>query len=98
MHQCVDVPKLLSVLRVEGCQPLNIRNEEVNQLAAKLAARKNISKTEAVKLALMKELQLTDKEVSLEERIRPIQDKIASYPDTGFKADKAFFDDLSGDY
>jgi len=32
--------------------PLNVRSEEVNQLAEKLAARKKINKTEAVKLAL----------------------------------------------
>ena len=31
--------------------PLNIRNEAVNELATKLAARKHITKTEAVKLA-----------------------------------------------
>ncbi len=36
--------------------PLSIRNEEVNQLARKLAARKHINKTDAVKLALENEL------------------------------------------
>jgi len=79
--------------------PLNIRNEEVNELATKLAARKNISKTEAVKLALEKELRLTDKEVPLLERIKIIQDRLATYPDReGVVIDKAFFDELSGDY
>ncbi|CAN7605938.1 type II toxin-antitoxin system VapB family antitoxin [Phyllobacterium sp. LjRoot231] len=78
--------------------PLNIRNEEVNELATKLAARKHITKTEAVRLALERELQLTDKEVPLLERIKIIQDRLAAYPDTGFKADKAFYDELSGDY
>lgn len=32
--------------------PLNIRNEVVNQLAKKLATRKHLNKTEAVKIAL----------------------------------------------
>ena len=32
--------------------PLNIRNEAVNQLAKKLAVRKHLNKTEAVKVAL----------------------------------------------
>lgn len=52
--------------------PLYIRNEEVIQLAAQLAARKHISKTQAVKLALERELQRTDAEVPLLERIKPI--------------------------
>lgn len=78
--------------------PLNIRNEEVNALATKLAARKHISKTEAVKLALEKELRQTDEEVPLWERLRPLREKMATYEKTGFKADKAFFDELSGDY
>ncbi|MEP7455813.1 type II toxin-antitoxin system VapB family antitoxin [Phyllobacterium sp. SB3] len=78
--------------------PLNIRNEEVNQLATKLAARKHISKTEAVKIALEKELLRTEKETPLLKRLQPLLDEIAAYPDTGVKLDKAFFDELSGDY
>jgi antitoxin VapB len=38
-----------------------------------------------------------DDTVPLRERIRDIQDRIAAYPDTGLEADKAFFDELSGD-
>jgi antitoxin VapB len=78
--------------------PLNIRNEAVNELATKLAARKHITKTEAVKLALERELQRTDKEVPLLERLKPLLDKMATYEKTGFVADKAFYDELSGDY
>ena len=77
--------------------PLNIRNEAVNKLARKLAARKRVNKTEAVKIALENELRRMDDAVPLRERIRDIQDRIASYPDTGLEADKAFFDALSGD-
>ena len=36
--------------------PLNIRNEAVNQLAGKLAARTRTTKTEAVKIALRNEV------------------------------------------
>jgi antitoxin VapB len=77
--------------------PLNIRNEAVNRLAKKLAARKRVNKTEAVKIALENELRRMDDTVPLRERIRDIQDRIAAYPDTGLEADKAFFDELSGD-
>ncbi len=77
--------------------PLNIRDEEVNQLAAKLAAHTGLTKTEAVKRALQHELRLFDKTLPLKERIRPIQERIAARPSTGLDADKAFFDELSGD-
>lgn len=78
--------------------PLNIRNEQVNELAEKLAARTNLNKTEAVKLALTNELRRADEAVPLWERLKPLREKIAAYPDSGLAADKAFFDELSGDY
>jgi len=77
--------------------PLNIRNEEVNQLAEKLAARKHVNKTEAVKLALENELHRLDEALPLRERLRPLQQRVLARPATGLLADKAFYDDLSGD-
>ena len=77
--------------------PLNIRNEEVNQLAEKLAARKGINKTEAVKLALENELRRIEQAMPLRERLRPLQDRVLARPATGLEADKAFFDALSGE-
>lgn len=77
--------------------PLNIRSEEVNALAQKLAARKRISKTDAVKLALQNELRREEQAEPLRERLRPIQQRIRARPDTGLEADKAFFDALSGE-
>lgn len=77
--------------------PLNIRSEEVNQLAEKLAKARRTTKTEAVKLALVKALEQEEKKPSLAERIKDIQDRIASYPETGLKADKAYRDSLYED-
>lgn len=77
--------------------PLNIRNEEVNKLARKLAARKHISKTAAVKLALENELRRTDQALPLRERLRPLQQRVRAWPATGLEADKEFYDELSGD-
>ena len=77
--------------------PLNIRNEEVNQLAEKLAARRHVNKTEAVKLALENELHRLDEALPLRERLRPLQQRVLGRPATGLQADKAFYDDLSGD-
>lgn len=78
--------------------PLNIRNEEVNQLAERLAARKRLNKTEAVKEALQNELRREEEQIPLWERLQPLRETIASRPDTGQQADKEFFDELSGDY
>lgn len=78
--------------------PLNIRSEEVNRLADKLAAVARVSKTEAVRIALVNELERRDRSLAeFLSRIKPIQDRIASYPDTGLKADKTFFDSLYDD-
>jgi antitoxin VapB len=75
---------------------LNIRNDAVNRLAAKLAARKRVTKTDAVRLALENELRRLDEAVPLRERLRSIQARVLGRPATGLPADKAFYDELSG--
>jgi antitoxin VapB len=77
--------------------PLNIRSETVNQLAEKLAARARMNKTDAVRMALENELQRLDAAVPLRERLRPLQERVLRRPATGLEADKAFYDQLSGD-
>ena len=77
--------------------PLNIRNEAVNRLAERLAARVRLSKSDAVKLALESELRRLDETVPLRERLRPLQSRILARPATGLEADKAFYDDLGGE-
>ncbi|MGO9059692.1 MAG: type II toxin-antitoxin system VapB family antitoxin [Candidatus Binataceae bacterium] len=77
--------------------PVNIRNDAVNQLAKKLAVRKNVNKIEAVKLALENELRRMDEALPLRERLRSLQDRVLARPATGLEADKAFYDELSGD-
>jgi antitoxin VapB len=75
---------------------LNIRNEVVNQLAERLAARRQINKTDAVRIALENELRRLDEAVPLRDRLRPLQQRVLSRPATGLEADKAFYDELSG--
>jgi antitoxin VapB len=77
--------------------PLNIRSETVNELAEQLAERKRITKTDAVRIALENELRRLDEVVPLKERLRPLQDRILGRPATGLRADKAFYDSISGD-
>jgi antitoxin VapB len=76
---------------------LQIRNERVVALAAKLAAIRRTSKTEAVLRALENELARIESAKTLAERLRPIQERIAGRPATGLEADKAFYDDLNGE-
>ncbi|MFO1084034.1 MAG: type II toxin-antitoxin system VapB family antitoxin [Reyranellaceae bacterium] len=77
--------------------PLIIPDENVDRLAEALAHRLRLTKTEAVKVALENELNRRDRAVPLRERPRPLQDRVQKWPATGLKADKEFFDDLSGD-
>ncbi|MCX7363509.1 MAG: type II toxin-antitoxin system VapB family antitoxin [Alphaproteobacteria bacterium] len=74
---------------------LNIRSEEVNRLAERLAARKKLSKTAAVKLALENELRRLDEAVPLKTRLRAIQERVRKRPATGREAHKAFYAGLS---
>lgn len=77
---------------------LNIRSEEVNRLATELAERHKVTKTEAVRLALANELERQHAGKSLRERLEPVLTRVAAYPKTGLPADKAFFDEINGDY
>jgi antitoxin VapB len=75
----------------EAAMALHIRDEETDRLVRSLAEIKRIGLTEAVKLAVSNEI----KRVPLQERIRPIQERLAKVPRTGLKADKAFYDSLN---
>ena len=80
-----------------GGPVLQIRNQRVVELAEKLAAIRRSTKTEAVRQALENALARIEGAQTLEERLRPIQDRIARRPATGLEADKAFYDDMSGE-
>ena len=75
--------------------PLNIRSEEVNRLAEKLAGRQRLNKTEAVRLALEHELRRLDEATPLRERVMPLQKRVLARPATGLEADKASYDLLA---
>lgn len=76
---------------------LTIESEEIDLLAERLAAVTHVDKAEAVRMALANELQRRGASLPLAERIRPIQDAFARWPKTGQKADKTFFDEMSGE-
>jgi hypothetical protein len=56
---------------------LQIRNRRVVELAAKLAATRRSTKTEAVLRALENELARVEGEKSLTERLKPIRERVA---------------------
>jgi antitoxin VapB len=75
--------------------PLNIRSDEVNALAEKLAQQRHITKTEAVRQALTEAVQRENDNMPFMERVKVIQARFAAYPKTGLEADKAFYDSLN---
>ncbi len=76
---------------------LQIRNRRVAALAAKLAELRKSSKTDAVRHALESEIARIERAKPLAERLRPLLERVRRRPATGLEADKAFYDDLSGD-
>ena len=74
----------------------HIRDPETDRLARELARLRGTGLTEAVRGALANEIERERKKVPLRERIKPIQDRVASWPKTGLEADKAFFDAMWG--
>jgi antitoxin VapB len=76
----------------------HIRDPRTDKAVRELAVRKGVSMTEAVRQAVENELaKLEEDKRPMIERIRDIQERVAAYPKTGLKADKAFYDWLSGD-
>ena len=75
---------------------IHLRDPETDELVRRLAAKKGVGITEAIREAVRDALGPEEQKLSLWERTADIRARIASYPDTGLKADKAFFDDLWG--
>jgi antitoxin VapB len=74
----------------------HVRDPKTDALVRALAEKRGIGITEAIREAAEEALARDEATLSLWERTADIRARIASYPDTGLKADKAFFDDLWG--
>ena len=77
--------------------PLYIKDDATAALVAELAKKRGVSKQDAVRLAVQAELERIAEAIPLRERIATWRKEHPLPPPTGQKADKAFFDDLSGD-
>lgn len=73
----------------------HIKDPATDAAVRQLAAERGISLTQAVKEAVEKELNRRKR--PLKERVDEIICELEKHPRTGLKADKAFFDELSGD-
>ncbi len=75
----------------------HIRDEETDTLVRTLAKQRGVGLTEAVKVAVREELRREKEAIPLWRRLKRLSDEVLSHPATGLEADKAFFDELSGD-
>ncbi len=81
----------------------HIRDPETDRIVRDLAAKTGATLTDAVREAAAEKLARVERTLEradarpLRERIGDIQDRVAKRGKTGLKADKAFFDWLSGD-
>ncbi len=76
----------------------HVRNAATEAKVREYARWRGVGVTEAVRLAVDEALVRRDQDVAAKlARMRGISDRIANAPPTGERADKAFFDELSGD-
>lgn len=76
--------------------PLMIEDDAVAELVTQFAARRGLSSDEALRVLVLDALA-GDDGLPMHERIAAWRAAHPLPPPTGLKADKAFFDDLSGD-
>ena len=77
--------------------PFHVRDRETDTLVRRLARIKGVGLTETIKQAVLRELTLEAEAVPLRDRIAALRAEVLAHPATGLNADKAFFDELSGD-
>ena len=78
--------------------PFHVRDAEADAMLRQYAEDNRVGITDAIKLAVRRAREADNKARDEKlARMRAISDRIAALPDTGLKADKAFFDELSGD-
>lgn len=75
----------------------HVRDEETDRAVRRLAAATGKTLTEAIRDAVKNEYERATGETPLLERLKPLQARYRSFRKTGWKPDKRFFDELSGD-
>ena len=73
-----------------------VKDPATDRAVRRLAKIKGKTLTETIREAVESELQRERRE-TLPQRLNAIAQQLSKYPKTGLEADKAFFDELSGD-
>ena len=73
-----------------------VKDPATDKAVRKLAKLRGKSLTETIREAVESELQ-KERRKTLPQRLDAIAQQLLTHPKTGLEADKAFFDELSGD-
>jgi len=78
--------------------PFHVRDPEADAMLRSYAEEKRVGITDAIKLAVTR-ARAADEAAKAEKlaKMQAIVDEVSTWPRTGLKADKAFFDDLNDD-
>jgi antitoxin VapB len=77
--------------------PLYIKDDTTARLVAQFAKLQGVSKQDAVKIAVQAALNRATEAIPLRDRFAALRQAHKLPPATGNAADKAFFNDLSGE-
>ena len=77
--------------------PLYIKDDDTSALVTQLAKLRGLSKQAAVRLAVQAELDRAAQTIPLEDRFAALREAYPLPLPTGELADKAFFDEMSGE-
>jgi antitoxin VapB len=82
---------------LEAGMPLYIKDDATARLVTRFAKLRGVSKQDAVRIAVQAELDRATEAVPLRDRFAAVRQAHPLPPATGKTADKAFFDELSGE-
>lgn len=74
-----------------------VKDPATDKAVRRLAKLKGKTLTETIREAVEKEYERSKKPKSISEKLDELAERLRKYPRSGLKADKAFFDELSGD-
>ena len=78
--------------------PFHVRDPEADAMLRQYAEEKRVGITDAIKLAVTRAREADEQSRAAKlAELKAIRDRLNSLPRTGEVADKAFFDELSGD-
>ena len=77
----------------------HVRDPATDQAVRRLATLKGKSLTATIREAVEQEYERERRKIPLAERLKPLQDRLKALSKPGgLPADKAFYDELSGDF